>query len=634
MKLNGAYLQTADGKKHFDNVRVFDEIFEDIHIVSVSGECDSVLDGELAASFVFEPRNIESYVSDYRYKEFWCRPFFGNFLKDLPNDTQCLIYKKTDGTWGTILPLVSKDYKCVLCGTERGGEAKLFSWCEKLSACLAPAFAWAEGYNPYELLSRVSEKAAKYLKAGLKTIFEREYPEVFEYLGWCSWDAFEIRVSEDNLINKCEEFKKKNIPVKWMIIDDMWGEVHEFYGAEYKTREDMFSLMHSSTLYDFAADPIRFPKGLKKTVDKIKEYGMEVGIWHPTTGYWAGITENGPIAKTQKENLLTTEGGYLIPSYKQDKAYNFYSAFHDYLKDSGVDFVKIDNQSMTRRYYKKFDSVGFVAKSFHSAIEKSVKERFNNVMINCMGMASEDMFSRTDSPLSRCSDDFQPENREWFSKHILQCSYNSLVQGQFYHEDWDMWWTDDGQALKNSVIRAVSGGPIYVSDKLNRSIKDIIMPLILSDGRILRCDRPATPTRDCLTVDPTTAKQIFKLQNICGNAGVIAAFNLKTDESSCEGLISPDDIEGIKGEEFAVYEHFSREFKVMRRKEQLHITLKDADEFKLFIVVPLIDGNCVIGRTDKFISPKTVKTNTNAKQVLIENGPYAYVSDRKIYFSD
>ena len=84
MKLNVAYLQTADGKKHFDNVRVFDEIFEDIHIVSVSGECDSVLDGELAASFVFEPQNIESYVSDYRYKEFWCRPFFGNFLKELP----------------------------------------------------------------------------------------------------------------------------------------------------------------------------------------------------------------------------------------------------------------------------------------------------------------------------------------------------------------------------------------------------------------------------------------------------------------------------------------------------------------------------------------------------------------------
>ena len=62
--------------------------------------------------------------------------------------------------------------------------------------------------------------------------------------------------------------------------------------------------------------------------------------------------------------------------------------------------------------------------------------------------------------------------------------------------------------------------------------------------------------------------------------------------------------------------------------------ISKTDEFKLFIVVPLIDGNCVIGRTDKFISPKTVKTNTNAKQVLIENGPYAYVSDRKIYFSD
>lgn len=46
------------------------------------------------------------------------------------------------------------------------------------------------------------------------------------------------------------------------------------------------------------------------------------------------------------------------------------------------------------------------------------------------------------------------------------------------------------------------------------------------DGRILRCDRTAVPTIDCLTIDPTKSGHIFKLQNQCNDSGVIAVFNL------------------------------------------------------------------------------------------------------------
>ncbi|MFQ9800140.1 MAG: Sip1-related alpha-galactosidase [Clostridia bacterium] len=133
--------------------------------------------------------------------------------------------------------------------------------------------------------------------------------------------------------------------------------------------------------------------------------------------------------------------------------------------------IKIDNQSMVNRFYKGLAPVGEIARSYHDGMEASVGEHFDNAMINCMGMASEDMWNRAISPISRCSDDFMPENSEWFHKHILQCSYNSFVQGQFYYCDWDMWWSDDGQAEKNSILRGISGGPIYVSDPIGRSKK-------------------------------------------------------------------------------------------------------------------------------------------------------------------
>ena len=121
------------------------------------------------------------------------------------------------------------------------------------------------------------------------------------------------------------------------------------------------------------------------------------------------------------------------------------------------------------------------------------------------------MFNRT-SVVSRCSDDFIPESREWFAKNILQCAFNGLLQGQFYVNDWDMWWTDDAQAEKNSLCHAISGGPIYVSDKLGRTNPGVLKPLMFEDGRILRLSDSATPTEDCIIGNPTKNDRIFKIR--------------------------------------------------------------------------------------------------------------------------
>ena len=163
-------------------------------------------------------------------------------------------------------------------------------------------------------------------------------------------------------------------------------------------------------------------------------------MWHPTTGYWKGLDPEGEAFR-QLEPCLICAGdeGIYIHSPDRQKAYRYYCVIHDYLKSCGAEFVKIDNQSMNRRYYKNFAPVGLVARQFHDAMEASVGQHFDHQMINCMGMTSEDMWNRSTSPVSRCSDDFLPEDEAWFTKHILQCSYNCLIQGQFYYCDWNMW---------------------------------------------------------------------------------------------------------------------------------------------------------------------------------------------------
>ena len=602
-------------------------------VMFVDVSADSPLDSETAVSIDFDLPGLARFMGDWRRYEFWCSTCFGEKLSEVENNTQGFIAELDDGSFTVVLPLVSDDYKAVLIGTEDNLlRCQVFSWYKGLKTCKCPAFVTASGYDPYALLEDCAREAVKVLNKDLKLINERKYPEILEYLGWCSWDAFEIRVDEPSIKAKCEEFKAKGIPVRWMILDDMWGEVHDFYGAAYKTREEMFDLMHRSKLYSFKADPKRFPDGLKALVGTVNGYGIKMGVWHPITGYWKGIDKSGELYQEYKDALIDTYEEVCIPSFETDKAYRFFRGFHDYLKSCGVEFVKVDNQSINRRYYKGLAPVGKTAALYHKALERSVNEHFGGNMINCMGMASEDMWNRSDSPVSRCSDDFKPEDRAWFVKHITQCTYNALIQGLFYHEDFDMWWTDDGQAFKNSLLRAVSGGPIYVSDTLGRSNAGILAPLCLEDGRILRCDRPGVPTRDCLCVDPTKSGRAFKVRNTANGCGIMAVFNLSADNKPVTAVISPSDIEGLIGEEFGVYDNLNRKLTVLKRDEAISLTLEDNDSLALFNIIPLKGGNGIIGLVDKFIAPKTYSLDENGEPQFAEKGEYAYIKDRKLFF--
>ena len=589
-------------------------------------------DAECAVKISISPTmEIEEYLSDSRYSSWWRKPFFGSELSKFPQESQFAVFKMINGEYVAIFPLVGKEYKSVLSNDTGCFCVKVYSGYAKSSTCSCPAFIYEVGREPYSLIENCIKTALDILNNGTKHISERKYPEIFEYLGWCTWDSMQIRVCEEGVIEKCREFKEKNVPIKWAILDDMWAEVKNFYGKEYSDFRSMLKIMKSSSLDSFSADPVRFPNGLEGCISKVKEFGLKVGVWYPTIGYWCGISKDGEAYKALKDYLIQNNDGWNVPDWKTERAYPYYKTINEFLKSAGAEFIKVDRQSNCELDYAGLAPIGTVAGEYHMSLERSAKETFNGVMINCMGMASEDMYSRSDSPVSRCSDDFQPENREWFSKHILQCAYNSVMQGQLYWCDWDMWWTDDNQAVKNSVLRAVSGGPVYVSDKIGRTKAEILKPLALSDGRILRCDRCAVPTADCLTKDPTTSGEAIKLQNMAGACGVLAVMNIDRENRPVTAKICGSMINGFCAEEYGVYEHFSKTLTVLKGMEEFETMLLDNDDFRLYIFVPLTDGNGIIGRTDKFISPKTIKYNGGAS-CLIEAGPYAYIDNRKLCF--
>ena len=57
-------------------------------------------------------------------------------------------------------------------------------------------------------------------------------------------------------------------------------------------------------------------------------------------------------------------------------------------------------------------------------------------------------------------------------------------------------------AALHAAARAVSGGPVYVSDRPGRHDFGLLRRLVLPDGSVLRCAQPGRPTPDCLFADP------------------------------------------------------------------------------------------------------------------------------------
>jgi hypothetical protein len=415
-------------------------------------------------------------------------------------------------------------------------------------------------------------------------------------------------------MDKAEEFKSLGLPAKWFIVDAGWSDDVDYH------------------LNSFMPNKEKFPEGFRGMIDKLKEeYGLGwVGVWHTIIGYWNGIYSNGPIALEMGSNLYKTNAGKLIPYPEASRAFDFWNKWHSYLKQEGVDFVKVDYQSVLVNMLKNDIAIGRAAKEAHEALEASVGKNFDNRIINCMGMASENLWHRPVSPISRNSDDFFPKEKDNFKEHALQNAYNSFYHSNFIWGDWDMWWTNHEQAVNNAVLRAVSGGPVYVSDPVGTTVAEQLWPMMLKDGRILRCDQNGLPTEDCLFDNPQESKMPLKIWNKVKDSYVIAAFNINLKGETVCGKVSLKDIPVCKGDNYLVYERFTGKTKIMDRDNHWEFHLND-NELALFMFIPfeLTESKFIpLGLVDKYISMAALDFYQAGKDKLVvslkEGGTFGF----------
>lgn len=140
----------------------------------------------------------------------------------------------------------------------------------------------------------------------------------------------------------------------------------------------------------------------------------------------------------------------------------------------------------------------------------------DGAVINCMGMAMENILAKPLSAISRNSDNFVPDKENGFAEHLLQNAYNAVYHNELYCCDWDMFWTKHKDYVKHSLLRAVSGGPVYFSDKIGDTKPKVLKPLVYLNGKILMMERSAKPTADCIFTDPMKSG-VLKLTNVAAH---------------------------------------------------------------------------------------------------------------------
>lgn len=553
----------------------------------------------------------------YQHKEWWVRPSFPKELKDVPKRTQLLLMEG-EKEYLAVLAVCGSVCRTDMEGCAEGLKITMSSNCCGRKSEKDFAIAVASGKDPWQCCEDAARCALEELGYPHMLRRQRRYPAMFEKFGWCSWDAFYQKVSAQGITDKLNELKEKRLPAKWVLIDDGWLD------ADYEKQ----------LLCGMDAAQDKFPDGLGSFVKRIKEeYGLEqVGVWHAVMGYWNGLQKDSPVYETQKDVCAVLPDGRIVVETKTQKAFLFYHRWHEYLKNQcGIDFVKVDGQSSISDFYAGIKSYGEAGEAIQTGLNASAALHFDNRIINCMGMAPQDMWKRPDSAIARSSDDFLPKASHGFWEHAIQNGYNSLLQGQFFWGDWDMFWSEHEESRQNALLRAVSGGPVYTSDPVGKTDPMVIRPLIKQDGTVIRCSSIGMPTKDCLFENPLESSRPLKLFNRYGDNFVLAAFDLGSEDAVKSGTIRLSDMPGTEGKKWILWEHGT----------QQAIVLQDEDcyEFKLapngaalFVLLPY-DGFAPVGILEKYIAPGCIRfVNENAERTLVavdETGTFGFASDRE-----
>lgn len=147
-----------------------------------------------------------------------------------------------------------------------------------------------------------------------------------------TWNSLGQQPSDEKLINTAQALADHNINITNFIIDDGWQTVSSDPAQDRRGWSD------------FEADPVKFPRGLKDTITRLRSTLpsiQHVAVWHALWGYWGGFDPNGKLTKKYNNIDIPTDQHNMTVITKEDIG-RLYDDFYRFLTSCGIDSVKTE----------------------------------------------------------------------------------------------------------------------------------------------------------------------------------------------------------------------------------------------------------------------------------------------------
>ncbi|XP_027368860.1 galactinol--sucrose galactosyltransferase-like [Abrus precatorius] len=596
------------------------------------------------------------FTSIFRFKLWWSTHWSGTNGRDVEHETQMMILENDidkGRPYVLLLPLLEGPFRASLqAGLHDDVDICMESGSTRVTESTFRSSLYIHvHHDPFSLMNEAMKVMRVHL-GSFKLLEEKTPPGIVDKLGWCTWDAFYLKVHPQGVWEGVKGLVQGGCPPGFVIIDDGWqtfcrddepvtdqGSLNCSIPGEQMLNR-LIKFEENCKFREYRSRRVPYDGGMGAFVRDLKEEfkALEyVYVWHALCGYWGGLRpnvvgmpESKVVATKLSEGVEMTMRDLAVVKIVENgvglvapqEAHLLYEGLHSHLESVGIDGVKIDVTHVLEMLSEDYGGRVELAKAYHKALTASVRKHFKgNGVIASMQQCNDFMFLGTETiSLGRVGDDFwctdpagDPNGTYWLQGcHMVHCAYNSLWMGNFIHPDWDMFQSDHACAEFHAASRAISGGPVYVSDSVGNHNFKLLKKLVLPDGSILRCQHYALPTRDCLFVDPLhDGKTMLKIWNLNKYSGVLGLFNCQgggwcpitrrnksaSDYShSVTCSASPKDIEWSKGnhpicikgvEVFAVYMFKDDKLKLMKYAESVEVSLEPFS-FELLTVSPVV----------------------------------------------
>lgn len=551
---------------------------------------------------------LQRFTSTYRDSPFSMFPQAGTSLASVKPETQWLLAETTTKDCVMLVPLISGPLRFALSGEDAGLKLTGDTADPEVKSNGGVAIFITSANDPYALSENGARAVTKKL-ATTKLRREKPAPDLLDKFGWCTWDAFYKEVSAGKIRTGLQSFKEGKVEPRWLLLDDGWQDYQKLSTGE----EQLVSL---------SPNQARFAGDLRPTVRMAKdEFKVQTFlVWHAFLGYWAGVNgvalpnydvRNqerlfGPGMLQNQSNCNTHWWGHNVGVIPPNHIGKFYDDYHRRLASQGVDGVKVDSQSMIESVAHSLGGRVALTYAYRAALEKSADKHFDGRLINCMANAMETYYGSPHSTLMRTSDDFYPQKPASHGKHVYCNAQVALWFGEFMQPDWDMFQSAHTMGSFHAAARAVSGGPVYVSDAPNDHDFALLKKMVMSDGSVLRANGVGRPTRDCLFADVTREPVLLKVFNHNRDCAVLGIFNAnyhyaEAERTTISGGVSPADVPRLRGEEFVGFAHQANRLWRCNRTDRQPLQLSEG-AWEVVSFAPVEHGFAVLGLADKLNS--------------------------------